>query len=250
MSRVRAGVLALQGGVAEHARVLERLGAEVVLVRRERDLAGADGPRLDALVLPGGESSTQDRLLRLLELASPLRAAISAGLPTLGTCAGLILLAHDVLDPAPGQQSLGFLDVAVRRNAFGAQAASTEAEFAVDAAGVSGTGAEGAVRGALIRAPEIVSVGAGARAIARADGRILGATSMAASGSGSGAAASGAGRSGRSGTPGGGSSLRLGTVTGISFHPELSGDPAVHRALLELAADPDRADADVRLAAG
>ncbi|PII83279.1 hypothetical protein BMH32_03335 [Leucobacter sp. OLJS4] len=255
MSRVRAGVLALQGGVAEHARVLERLGVEVVLVRRERDLAGPDGTRLDALVLPGGESSTQDRLLRLLELASPLRAAIAAGLPTLGTCAGLILLARDVLDPAPGQQSLGFLDIAVRRNAFGAQLASTEAEFAVDAAGVSGTGAEGAVRGALIRTPEIVSVGAGARAIARADGRILGATSVAASGSGSGAdvsgaGASGAGRLGRSGTPGGGSSLRLGTVTGISFHPELSGDPAVHRALLELAADPDRADADVRLAAG
>lgn len=244
MSRVRAGVLALQGGVAEHARVLERLGAEVTLVRRERDLAGPDGPRLDALVLPGGESSTQDRLLRLLDLASPLRAAISAGLPTLGTCAGLILLARDVLDPAPGQRSLGFLDVAVRRNAFGAQLASTEAEFAVDVAGVSGTGAEGAVRGALIRAPEIVSVGPGARAIARAGGRVLGATSATAGASGTGADASDTGAAGT------GSALRLGTVTGISFHPELSGDPAVHRALLELAADPDRADADARLAAG
>ncbi|WP_416442711.1 pyridoxal 5'-phosphate synthase glutaminase subunit PdxT [Leucobacter sp. HNU] len=139
---LRAGVLALQGGVAEHARMLERLGAEVSLVRRERDLAGPDGPRLDALVLPGGESSTQDRLLRLLDLAEPLRAAISGGLPTLGTCAGLILLAREVLDPAPDQRSLGFLDVAVRRNAFGAQLASAEADFAVDAADVSGAGAE------------------------------------------------------------------------------------------------------------
>lgn len=224
---LRAGVLALQGGVAEHARMLERLGAEVSLVRRERDLAGPDGPRLDALVLPGGESSTQDRLLRLLDLAEPLRAAISSGLPTLGTCAGLILLAREVLDPAPDQRSLGFLDVAVRRNAFGAQLASAEADFAVDAADVSGASAEGAVRGALIRAPEIVSIGAAARPIARAGGRVLGATSVPASARGPEATHPG-------------TAIRLGTVTGISFHPELSGDPAMHRALLQLAADERR----------
>ena len=220
MRRVRAGVLALQGGVAEHARMLERLDAEVVLVRREQDLAGPDGTRLDALVLPGGESSTQDRLLRLLALAEPLRDAIAAGIPTLGTCAGLILLTRELADPAPGQQSLGLLDVAVRRNAFGAQLVSAESEFAIDAAGVAGLGSDGAVRGALIRAPEIVSVGPGARPIAHRDGRVLGATSL------TGAAA-------ESG---------LGTITGISFHPELSGDPALHRALLDLAEARGRAD--------
>lgn len=216
-SRATAGVLALQGGVAEHARLLEGLGARVVEVRRAIDLAGPDGLRLDALVLPGGESSTQDRLLRLLELTEPLRAAIASGVPTLGTCAGLILLAREVLDPAPGQESLGVLDVAVRRNAFGAQLVSTEAEFDVDAAGVAGLGAGGAVRGALIRAPEIVAIGAGARAIVRKDGRVLGATSL------------GAG-DGNEPRPG------LGAITGISFHPELTGDPALHRALLARAA--------------
>ena len=106
---VRVGVLALQGGVAEHARMLETLGADVALIRRERDLLGPDGPRVQALVLPGGESSAQDRLLRLLDLVEPLRATIAAGIPTLGTCAGLILLARTVLDPAPGQQSLELL---------------------------------------------------------------------------------------------------------------------------------------------
>lgn len=211
---LRAGVLALQGGVAEHAAVLEELGAEVVLVRREGDLVGPDGPRLDALVLPGGESSTQDRLLRLLDLFEPLRASIEAGVPVLGTCAGLILLSREVLDPAPGQGSLGLLDVAVRRNAFGAQLVSAEAEFVVDATGVEGRGEDGAVRGALIRAPEIAALGPGARSVVTRDGHVLGATSQAPDAADPGAAAP------------------LGRVTGISFHPELSGDPAFHRALL------------------
>lgn len=225
MTRVRAGVLAIQGGVAEHARMLEGLGAEAVLVRRERELIGPDGPRIDALVLPGGESSAQDRLLRILDLAEPLRAAIASGVPTLGTCAGLILLAREVRDPAPGQRSLGLLDAAVRRNAFGAQLVSSATEFAVQAAGVTGLGSEGAVRGALIRAPEIVSVGADARAIVRRDGRILGATSLPAGG--------GSAETGPRDDPGAGA--RLGSVTGISFHPELCGDAALHRALLERA---------------
>lgn len=226
-SAPRAGVLALQGGVAEHARVLEGLGAKVVLVRREQDLLGPDGPRLDALVLPGGESSTQDRLLRLLDLFEPLRAAVAGGLPALGTCAGLILLAREVLDPAPGQGSLGLLDVAVRRNAFGAQLVSAETEFRVDAAGVSGLGEAGAVRGALIRAPEIVSVGSGARAVVARDGRVLGATSADPESTRADAAdPESAAHPAATG---------LGRVTGISFHPELSGDPAFHRALLALA---------------
>lgn len=218
------GVLALQGGVAEHARMLDGLGARVVQVRREGDLSGPDGPRLDALVLPGGESSTQERLLRLLDLAEPLRTAIAAGLPTLGTCAGLILLAREVLDPAPDQRSLGLLDVSVRRNAFGAQLVSTETEFAIDAAGVDGLGAGGSVRGALIRAPEIVSLGDGARVIAVRDGRVLGATA----------------RESDDLDPPAGPTPPLGAVTGVAFHPELSGDPALHRALLARAARPSR----------
>ncbi|MGI8393855.1 pyridoxal 5'-phosphate synthase glutaminase subunit PdxT [Leucobacter sp. W1038] len=215
---LRAGVLALQGGVAEHAAMLEQLGATVTLVRRASDLIGPDGPRLDALVLPGGESSTQDRLLRTFDIADPLREVIAGGLPTLGTCAGLILLARAVQDPAPGQRTLGLLDVRVRRNALGAQVASIEAEFTVQAAEVSGLGALGDVRGALIRAPEIVSVGAGARVLAVRDGRILAATSLP------------PGATPGATTPE--SRLPLGSMTGIAFHPEISGDPAFHRALL------------------
>lgn len=215
---IRAGVLALQGGVVEHVQMLEQLGANVILVRRESDFTGPDGPRLDTLVLPGGESSTQDRLLRLFDLADPLRRLISGGLPTLGTCAGLILLARDVLDPAPGQRTLGVFDASVRRNALGAQLASCEAEFTIQAAGVFGSGAFGDVRGALIRAPEIAAVGPGARVIAVRDGRILGATSFP------------AGLPSDTTIPG--SQLPLGPITGIAFHPEISGDPGFHRALL------------------
>lgn len=214
------GVLALQGGVAEHAEMLERLGARVVLVRRERDFAGADGPRLDALVLPGGESSTQDRLLRIFDLADGLRAVIAEGLPVLGTCAGLVLLAREVRDAAPGQRSFGVLDVAVRRNAIGPQTASRELELAVDAEDVVGQ-RDGRVRAAVIRAPEVVSVGPGARTICRAGGRALGATSAPVS------ADDDAGAGGSRGAQ-----LRLGAVTGIAVHPELTGDPAFHRALL------------------
>lgn len=223
MSRtLTAGVLALQGGVAEHARVLESLGARVTLVRRASDLTGSDGTRVDAIVLPGGESSTQDRLLRLLDLFEPLRQAIEAGLPTLGTCAGLIALARTVVDPAPGQGSLGLLDVRVRRNALGAQVASAESEFQVAASDVHGLGSAGSVRGALIRAPQIVEVGPKARAIVTHQGRVLGATSLHSEGD--------TPRDPAHGT------LPLGQITGVSFHPELIPDPALHRALLAQAA--------------
>jgi 5'-phosphate synthase pdxT subunit len=209
-------VLALQGGVAEHARMVEGLEARAVLVRRTEQLAGPDGPRVDALILPGGESSAMDRLLRLLDLFEPLRATIRAGVPTLGTCAGLILLARAIHDPAPDQRSLGSLDVAVARNAFGPQLVSTEASFSVD--GVAGGGPDGRVRGALIRAPEVREVGPAARVIARAGDRILGVTSVS-SGEAEAYAPTGV-------------SEGIGRVTGVSFHPELSGDPALHRALI------------------
>lgn len=119
---------------------------------------------MDAIVLPGGESSTMDRLLRLFELFDPLRAAILDGLPTLGTCAGLILLARHVVDPTPGQQSLGVLDVDVRRNAFGAQLESAEVHLATTL---------GQAHVAFIRAPEVVRVGAGVDVLAHWSGKVV-----------------------------------------------------------------------------
>ncbi|PLC11736.1 glutamine amidotransferase [Kocuria flava] len=188
----RVGVLALQGGVAEHAAMLRGLGAEPVLVRTPEHLAG-----LDALVLPGGESSTMDRLLRLFGLREPLRAAVLGGLPTLGTCAGLILLAAAIEDPAPGQRSLEVLDVTVARNAFGPQTASEETVLA--------WGEERApVRAAFIRAPVVTRTGPGVAVLARHRGQVV--------------------------------AVASGSVLGISFHPELTGETAVHERLLGLAA--------------
>lgn len=198
------GVLALQGGVAEHASLLEELGAQVVLVKRPEQLVG-----LDALVLPGGESTTIDRLTRIFGLRQPLIDAIASGLPTLGTCAGLILLAREIEDPAAGQQTLGLLDVTVRRNAFGSQVDSAETELAWGSAGADGfgqlteAGGQVPVRAAFIRAPIVTRVGEGVTVLARHDGQVVG--------------------------------VQQGHLLGISFHPELTGDTTVHEALLDLA---------------
>lgn len=191
---VTVGVLALQGGVAEHVRVLQELDARTVPLRTPSDLLGPDGLRVDALVLPGGESSTIDRLLRIFGLFEPLRDAIADGLPTLGTCAGLILLAREVLDPAPGQQSLAVLDVAVRRNAFGSQVDSAELDLETT---------DGPVRVAFIRAPEVVAVGPGVDVLARRGDAVV--------------------------------AVRSGVVTGLAFHPELTGEARFHRRLLAAA---------------
>lgn len=185
------GVLALQGGVREHVQVLEHLGANVVHVRTPKDLIGPDGLRVDALVLPGGESSTMDRLMRMFGLAEPLAEAVRNGLPTLGTCAGLVLLASRVLDPAPQQESLGLLDVTVRRNAFGPQLSSAEVELATS---------EGPMRVAFIRAPLVTEHGPDVEVVARRDGRIV--------------------------------AVRQDQVTGLAFHPELTGETAFHKRLL------------------
>lgn len=159
---VTVGVLALQGGVAEHERILERLGVAVRRVRRPADLDGLDG-----LVLPGGESTVFDKLARALGLAAPLRDVIAAGLPTLATCAGLIYLAQEVEDAAEGQRTLGVLDISVRRNAFGSQLDSFETTLEV--AGV------GLVPATFIRAPLVTRVGPGVDVVARlADGRVVG----------------------------------------------------------------------------
>lgn len=189
------GLVALQGGVREHRLVLEGLGARVLPLRGGDDLIGPDGPRVDAVLLPGGESSTIDKLLRMFDLFEPLRASIAAGLPALGTCAGLVLLATDVDDRAPGQRSLGLMDVTVRRNALGSQVDSAETELASTL---------GPIRVAFIRAPVVTRVGSGVEVLARRDDQVV--------------------------------AVRQGTMTGLSFHPELTGETVFHRQLLDDAA--------------
>ncbi len=183
------GVLALQGDVREHVLALEALGVAAVRVRRVEEL-----DRCDALVLPGGESTTIARLVRTFDLLGPLRARIADGLPVLGTCAGMILLADRVLDGEPGQETLGGLDVTVRRNAFGRQVDSFET-------GVAMTGLTDPVHAVFIRAPWVEEVGPGVEVLARAAGRVV--------------------------------AVRQGPLTATSFHPEVGGDLRVHGLFLD-----------------
>lgn len=191
MPQKTVGVLALQGDVREHAAILEALGCNVVLVKTPHQLS-----QVQALVIPGGESTTIFKLSEIFGMLQPLRDAIANGLPVLGTCAGLILLSKEILDPASGQQVFGGLDTTVRRNAFGNQNDSFETDLAV-------SGVEGLVHAAFIRAPIIESAAKGVEVIAQLeDGRIVG--------------------------------VRQGNVIGISFHPEMVGDSRIHELLLDL----------------
>ena len=184
------GVLALQGDVREHALILERLGADVVLVRRPADLAS-----VQALVIPGGESSVIDKLSRIFGMQEPLRAAIRSGLPVYGTCAGLILLADRVEGLSPGQESFGGLDVTVQRNAFGGQVDSFETDLVVPVLG------EEPVRAVFIRAPSILDVGENVEVLASlADGTVV--------------------------------AVRQGSLLGTSFHPEVDGETRFHELLI------------------
>jgi len=159
----RVGVLALQGDVREHVRVLTDLGAEVTKVRRPEELAEVDG-----LVLPGGESSVIDKLSRAFGMREPVREAIAAGMPVYGTCAGLILLADRITDGIEGQQTFGGLDVTVRRNAFGSQVDSFEVDLDIPALG------EPAVHAVFIRAPLVEQAGEGVERLATLDdGRVV-----------------------------------------------------------------------------
>lgn len=186
------GVLALQGDVREHVAMLREVGADVIEVRKPEHLAHIDG-----LVIPGGESSVMDKLTRLFGVREPLVAAISQGLPVLGTCAGLILLADDIEDGSTGQETLGGLDVTVRRNAFGSQVDSFETTVLVE--GISGEG----IPVAFIRAPTVTRVGPGVTAIATlADGTVVGVASR--------------------------------NLVGVSFHPEITGDDRLHRLFVGL----------------
>ena len=188
--RTVIGVLAVQGDVVEHVRMLEDVGAHAVRVRRAADLAN-----VDALVIPGGESTVMMRLIAQGDLLEPLRERIAAGMPAYGSCAGMILLADRILDGAAGQQTLGGLDVTARRNAFGRQVASFEADVTVD--GVDG----GPVRAVFIRAPWVEEVDAGVE--------VLSSVAL----------------------PTGGEAVvavRQGNLLATSFHPEVTNDVRVH----------------------
>jgi 5'-phosphate synthase pdxT subunit len=187
------GVLALQGDVREHLRALAAAGAEAIPVRRPEELA-----RVRGIVLPGGESTAMSRLLESFELLAPLRARLRAGVPAYGACAGMILLARDVLDGRPDQQQLDALDVVVRRNAFGRQVDSFESDL-----GFAGLAEK--VHAVFIRAPWVERAGGGVDVLARvpdeADHGAAGGKIVA---------------------------VRQGPVLATSFHPELTGDGRVH----------------------
>lgn len=187
---LRVGVLALQGNVAEHRAKLEGVGAEPVPVRRAGDLAGLAG-----LVIPGGESTVMDKLLRRFGVFDPLRRAIRDGLPVLGTCAGMVLLADRVLDGTDGQQSLGGLDITVRRNAFGRQVDSFEQDL--DVAGLD----PGTCRAVFIRAPWVETAGPQVQVLAEVDGHPV--------------------------------AVRAARLLATAFHPELTADDRVHRLFVQ-----------------
>ena len=185
----KIGVLSLQGASRRHAEALADAGAHPVEVRTAQDLAG-----IDAIVLPGGESTTMSRLLELSGLFEPLAERLAAGMPALGTCAGLVLLSAAILDGRADQRSFGVLDVDVRRNAFGRQVDSFEADLHVD--GLGG----GAFPGVFIRAPIVERVGPGVEVLATVDGLPV--------------------------------LCRQGPVLAAAFHPELSDDLRLHQLFL------------------
>ena len=187
---MKVGVLALQGAFREHREVLDALGIECVEVRVPEHLGG-----VDALILPGGESTTMTRLLDTSGLREPLTGMLRDGLPALGTCAGLILVATDVLDGRPDQVPLGVLDVTVQRNAYGRQRESFEADLDVD--GLAGP----SFPGVFIRAPVVERVGDEVEVLAEYAGEPV--------------------------------LVRGGAVWGSTFHPELSGDLRVHQRFLQ-----------------
>ena len=214
-ARPLVGVLALQGGVEEHIAVLESLGAATRRVRLPQDLDGLDG-----IILPGGESSTIDKLARSFGVAEPLRRAVDGGLPVLATCAGLIYSARELENPAPGQQTLGLIDVTVRRNAFGNQRFSEERTVPVAMEGQR-SGEPLAIEASFIRAPIVTRAGEGVEVIATVP---LPAPDIEVSGEGSGAGARTRPAAGREVIVG----LRQGCVTALSFHPEENGDSRLH----------------------
>jgi pyridoxal 5'-phosphate synthase pdxT subunit len=192
------GVLALQGDVREHLAALEALGCAPLAVRRPEELEACDG-----LIVPGGESTTMAKLARIFELLEPLRKRVSDGMPVLGTCAGMIMLAERVEDGAVGQETIGGLDITVRRNAFGRQVDSFEGELEF-------AGLDEPVHAVFIRAPWVEAVGPDVEVLARvgsgeAVGRIV--------------------------------AVRQGPLMATSFHPEVGRDVRIHRIFCDLVAE-------------
>lgn len=185
------GVLAMQGAFAEHVKALEASGARTRLVRTPNDLEGLDG-----LVLPGGESTTMTMLMERVGLLGPLRHAIEHGLPVLATCAGMIVLARDVSDAMAGQEGMGLLDIGVRRNGYGRQVDSFEADLEID--GLGGR----QFPGVFIRAPLVESTG-NVEVLASYEGHPV--------------------------------AVRQGRILALCFHPELSGDRRLHREFVHMA---------------
>jgi len=193
------GVFALQGDVREHLRVLDSLGARAIGVRRLGELERCDG-----MVVPGGESTTMLKLARTFDLFEPIRQRIKEGMPVFGTCAGMIMLADRIEDGTPDQETLGGLDITVRRNAFGRQVDSFEGDL--DFAGL-----DDPVHAIFIRAPWVEQAGPGVEVLARihddpsvgaAAGRIV--------------------------------AVRQGSLMATSFHPEVGGDDRIHRMFVDL----------------
>ncbi|MDF9812132.1 pyridoxal 5'-phosphate synthase glutaminase subunit PdxT [Streptomyces sp. SPB162] len=187
------GVLALQGDVREHLAALTAAGARAVPVRRPAELAAVDG-----LVIPGGESTTMSKLAVIFGMLEPLRERVAAGMPAYGSCAGMIMLADKILDGRDDQETIGGIDMIVRRNAFGRQNESFEA--AVEITGIGG----GPVEGVFIRAPWVESTGERTEVLARLDdGTVV--------------------------------AVRSGNLLATSFHPELTGDHRVHELFVAMA---------------
>lgn len=190
---VTIGVLAVQGDVREHVHALRDLGVEAISVRRPEEVE-----RVDGLVIPGGESTVMDKLCRAFGLQEPLRRRLAEGMPAYGSCAGMIMLADRIADARPDQETLGGLDITVRRNAFGRQVDSFEQEL--DYAGLDGT-----VHAVFIRAPWVEEVGDDVEVLARV--------------SSDGSAGEAAGRI---------VAVRQGNLMATSFHPEVGGDRRIH----------------------
>jgi pyridoxal 5'-phosphate synthase pdxT subunit len=190
------GVLALQGDVVEHLRAVREAGAEPAVVRRPDELDSVDG-----LIIPGGESTTIWKLIDIFGLAEQLRKRIHGGMPVFGSCAGLIMLADRLPDPASGQETLGGIDMTVRRNAFGRQVDSFERDL--DIVGLDGP----PYRAVFIRAPWVEEVGSGVEVLATdpGTGRIV--------------------------------AVRQGRALATSFHPELTPDRRVHQMFVDMVRD-------------
>jgi 5'-phosphate synthase pdxT subunit len=186
------GVLALQGDFREHRQTLAAIGVESIEVRTLADLSKSAG-----LIIPGGESTVMQKLAVAYDLFDPIHDALKGGLPTFGTCAGLIMLADEIIDGITGQTGFGGLDVSVRRNAFGNQLDSFEVDLEFE--GVEGP----AVHAAFIRAPIVERVGESVEVLSQlADGRVVG--------------------------------VRQGNLMGISFHPEVTGETRIHELFVSM----------------